>query len=378
MTALSIPGVLEAYRAQSDAIRQALFQVLDRGQYVLGPEVEAFEQEFARAMGVPEAAGVASGTDALMLALRAAGIGRGDGVLTVSLTAVATVAAIELLGAVPVFVDVSPRRYTLDPSSLERTIQACQKKLEIKAVLPVHLYGQPADMPAIKAVAQSHKMVVVEDCAQAHGAEIGARKVGSWGDAGAFSFYPTKNLGAFGDAGAVISRDPRMVRQVRLLRQYGWEEPHVSKMPGMNSRLDEIQAAILRVRLPLLEASNARRREIARRYDECLARAALQLPEQIPNTSPVFHQYVVRLQERDAFRQRLAALGVPTAVHYPVPVHQQPAYAGRLAMDPAGLAETEAISQEICSLPMSPFLSDVAMDEICHRIVDALSFSQVA
>jgi dTDP-4-amino-4,6-dideoxygalactose transaminase len=300
--------------------------------------------------------GVASGTDALELALRACGAGPGDLVFTVSHTAVAPVAAIELAGATPVLVDVEPGTCTMDPDCLGAAL-ARPPAGTPKAVVPVHLYGHPADMPPIVELARRHGLSVIEDCAQAHGAACAGRRAGAWGDLAAFSFYPTKNLGALGDGGMVVTDDPALAGRVRLLRQYGWRERYVSEVAGCNSRLDELQAAILSVKLPHLDKENARRRALAQVYDALLADTGITLPGTRPGVAHVFHQYAVRLPLRDALREHLHQAKIGTLVHYPTPVHLQPAYRGRL---PSGgpLPWTEQVAGQVLSLPMYPQLSE--------------------
>ena len=344
------------YLAHKAAIDAALTAVLDAGWYILGRQVAEFEREFAAWLGSPHAVGTASGTDALQLALRACGIGAGDLVLTVSHTAVATVAAIELAGATPVFVDIDPRTFTMDPACLRQVLQVSRSR-RVKAVVPVHLYGHPADMPAITELASRHGLFVIEDCAQAHGASIGGRRVGTWGHLAAFSFYPTKNLGALGDAGAVSTGDAVLADKLRSLREYGWRERYVSDAPGMNTRLDELQAAVLRAKLPHLEAGNLRRGRIAALYSDLLRDTCLILPTCRDGCQHAWHQYVVRSRQRDGLRERLQAAGVTTLVHYPVPVHLQPAYEDRLKL-PAPLPHTEEAARQVLSLPMFPELSD--------------------
>ncbi|HUB95806.1 MAG TPA: DegT/DnrJ/EryC1/StrS family aminotransferase [Stellaceae bacterium] len=357
-----------SYLAQREAIDAAIARVLDGGSYILGPEVEAFERAFASFIGVRAAIGVANGTDALVLALRALGVGPQDYVATVSHTAVATVAAIELAGARPLLVDIDATM-TMDPKSLERAFLTPPGR--IAAVLPVHLYGHAADLEGIGALARRFGARVVEDCAQSHGATLGFCRLGGWGDIAAFSFYPTKNLGALGDGGAVVTDDEELAARVRMLREYGWRERHLSEMPGLNSRLDPLQAAILGVKLARLDADAARRRAIAARYDHGLAAAArLTLPSRRPGTAPVFHQYVVRHPERDSLRAALARRQVGTLVHYPVPVHLQPAYRGRLALAPGGLAESERAAAEVLSLPIYPELEPDAVERVIAAICD--------
>jgi dTDP-4-amino-4,6-dideoxygalactose transaminase len=344
--------------------------VLDSGWYILGAEVAGFEREFADYLGVGHAVGVGSGTDALQLALRACGVGVGDSVLTVSHTAVATVAAIGLCGAEPVFVDIDPATFTMDPERLEEEIRSSPGGRRLKAVVPVHLYGLPADMAAIGEIARRHGLRVVEDCAQSHGASVRGRKTGAIGDIAAFSFYPTKNLGALGDGGMVATGDPDLAERVRRLREYGWEERYVSREAGLNSRLDEIQAAVLRVKLRHLDEDNASRRRIAGLYDSLLKDAGLILPCGRPDAVHVYHQYVIRSRERDALRGHLREMGIGTLVHYPVPVHRQPAYAAR---DGGRLPLTERIAGEILSLPMYPELGGDSVRRVCAGIADRLT-----
>ena len=351
-----------AYREHRAAIDAAVARVLASGWYILGREVRAFEQDFAAAAGLGHGIGVASGTDALVLALKGLGIGPGDLVATVAHTAVATVAAIELAGAQPVLVDIERSSFTMDAAALATTLDATPG---IKAVIPVHLYGQPADMSAIGAAARAHGALVIEDCAQAHGAALGGRPVGSFGDAASFSFYPTKNLGALGDGGLVAVPDEAAAGRIRALREYGWRRRYVSDLPGMNSRLDEIQAAILSALLRHLAAANERRRRIAAAYDRGLAGLGLALPQVRPGAIHVFHQYVLRHPGRDAFQARLKAAAIGSNIHYPVPVHRQPAYAGRLRAD---LPETEAAAAEVLSLPLYPQLSDAAVERVVQAV----------
>lgn len=352
---------LASYRAHKEEIDAAIARVLDSGWYILGKEVDAFEQAFAAYLGVQHAIGVGNGTDALELALRACGVGPGDVVYTVSHTAVATVAAIGRCGATPAFVDIEPDTYTMDPQSLTQALERGAPGRPA-AIVPVHLYGHPADMEAITAIARRNGLRVVEDCAQAHGAAIDGQKVGAWGDLAAFSFYPTKNLGALGDGGAVVSNDAELAEHVRLLREYGWRERYVSAVQGYNSRLDEIQAAVLRVKLRYLDADNAKRRAIAARYDALLADGPLRLPVVRPGATHVYHQYVVRTTARDELRAHLQARGIGTLVHYPVPVHRQPIYMAHL---PAGesLRHSVRAAATVLSLPMYAELESQQADE---------------
>lgn len=363
------PGA--GYRAHEEEIRQAVARVLAGSSYILGPEVAAFEREFAAYLGARFSVGVASGTDALQLALLAGGISNGDGVITVSHTAVATVAAIESAGAAPILVDVDPVTQTLDPDRLEDAVNECRKsspEVRVKAVLPVHLYGHPADLPAIVDIASRHELLVIEDCAQSHGARIGGIHTGKFGAASGFSFYPTKNLPALGDAGAVVTDEPALAARLRMLREYGWQERYVSQMPGTNSRLDELQAAILRVRLRSLDAENERRREIAAIYGERLRNFPLVLPAAREDVHHVYHQYVVQTESRDGLRELLNSRGIKTLIHYPVPVHLQPAYRRRVRIHRGGLGHTERLAARILSLPMHPFLTGEQVERVTAEI----------
>jgi dTDP-3-amino-3,4,6-trideoxy-alpha-D-glucose transaminase len=336
------------HRAEIDG---ALSSVLSSGRYILGEQTRSFEAEFADYLGVTHAVGVGSGTEALHLALRACDVGPGDEVITVAHTAVATVAAIEQCGATPVLVDVETETLTLDTARLEQAITP-----RTRAVIPVHLYGHPVDMDPLLAVARQRRLWVLEDAAQAHGARYHGRRVGSLGDAGCFSFYPTKNLAALGDGGAVVTNDAALAERVRLLREYGWAQRYVSDVPGYNSRLDEIQAAVLRVRLRWLDEDNAARGRLAAVYTEGLAHCALTLPVVRPGMEHAHHLYVVRSHERDALRTHLERHGVGSLVHYPVPVHLQPAYRDRLP-GRESLGVTELAARQVLSLPMFPELS---------------------
>jgi dTDP-4-amino-4,6-dideoxygalactose transaminase len=350
------------YLAHKTEIDAALQAVLERGWYIRGDEGRAFEAEFAAYHGSAGAVGVASGTDALHLALVACGIGAGDEVITVSHTAVATVAAIEQAGASPVLADIDPDFYTLAPAAFEAAITP-----RTKAVIPVHLYGQPADLAPIVRIAHEHGVRVIEDCAQAHGARYRGRPVGTWGDLACFSFYPTKNLGALGDGGLVLTADPAMTERVRLLSEYGWAERFVSHVTGWNSRLDELQAAVLRVKLRHLDADNTARACLADAYDVALRAEHLGAPKRRPDATHVFHLYVVRSADRDALQGFLRARGVAALVHYPVPVHLQPAYRGRLRGSDH-LPETEQAAREVLSLPIYPELAREDLDAVVAAI----------
>jgi dTDP-4-amino-4,6-dideoxygalactose transaminase len=355
------------YVAHRAAIDAAVARVFEGGAYILGREVEAFEAAFADFIGVAHAVGCASGTDAIELALRACGIGAGDLVFTVSHTAVATVAAIERAGATPVLIDVEPGTYTMAPRELARALLSPPAGRPA-ALLPVHIYGQPAELSALVEMARKHGLRLIEDCAQCHGALYHGKPAGSYGDIACFSFYPTKNLGAFGDGGMVVTHDPALAVTLREIREYGWRDRFVSARTGINSRLDALQAAILGVRVGFLASENERRRAIADRYDAGLAGLPLAVPVRRIEAIHVFHQYVIRLAERDALRSRLRAAGIATGIHYPVPVHRQPAYERRLASGPSGLGVTERAAPQILSLPIYPQLSDAAVDRVIAEI----------
>ena len=362
-----------AYRAQKEAIDAAVARVLASGWYILGQEGAAFEEEFASwlSAGGPAmtAVGCANGTDAIALVLRGLGIGPGCTVATVSHTAVATVAAIEMVGATPLLLDIDPRTFCIDPAELLDVLRNPPPGLPpVRAVVPVHIYGHACDMDAIMDPCRAAGIAVVEDVAQAHGARLHGRMLGTIGDAAAFSLYPTKNLGALGDAGVTATPDAALAARMSALRQYGWRRRYVSDEPGVNSRLDEMQAAILRVRLPLLDAGNAHRREVAAAYDAALADGPFAAPYRAPGVEHVFHQYVLRVPNRETVMERLRVQGVATAIHYPVPVHEQAAYQGRTALGPSGCAETARAAGEVMSLPVFPEITDGQVERVCAAL----------
>lgn len=337
------------YLAHKDGIEAALRRVLEGGRYILGAEVTAFEAEFAEYLGGGRCVGVGSGTEAVHLALAALGVGPGDEVVTVSHTAVATVAGVELSGATPVLVDVEPGTFTIDPARVEAALSP-----KTKAVVAVHLYGQPADLDSLVALCRRRGLKLVEDCAQSHGARWKGRRAGTFGDAAAFSFYPTKNLGAIGDGGAVWFPDAASEGKARLLREYGWAERYVSAIPGWNSRLDELQAAVLRVKLRGLDADNAKRRALAGVYREALG-GFHGLPPERPGAEAVYHLFVLTHPGRDGLKRFLHENGVGTMIHYPIPIHLQPAYRDRIAVR-GPMSVTECAANEVLSLPMFPEL----------------------
>jgi hypothetical protein len=361
------PGA--GYRALKPEIDAAVARALASGWYILGAELKAFEAEFAAWLGVPAVVGCGNGTDAIALALRGLGIGPGATVVTVSHTAVATVAAIEMAGATPWLVDIDPDHYTMDPEALRQVLEQPPAGIPpVKAVIPVHLYGQPADMDRIVPLCRQHKVALIEDCAQAHGARLHGQRVGTFGDAATFSFYPTKNLGALGDGGAVAVSDPALAERIAALRQYGWHRHYISDEVGVNSRLDELQAAILRAKLPHLDRQNARRAAIAAAYTAALTATPLIPPRQRDDTTHVFHLYVTRTTARESIQSALKAAGIGTGIHYPVPVHLQPAYAGRVALGPGGCPQAERAAQEILSLPLYPELAEAEVDTVCAAL----------
>jgi dTDP-4-amino-4,6-dideoxygalactose transaminase len=361
------PGA--GYQALKPEIDAAVARALSSGWYILGNEVRAFEAEFAAWLGAAAVIGCGNGTDAIALALRGLGIGAGHTVVTVSHTAVATVAAIEMAGATPLLVDIDPAHYTMDPDALRRVLEQPPPGLPpIGAVVAVHLYGQPADLDRIVPLCRAHRVALIEDCAQAHGARLHGRRVGTFGDAATFSFYPTKNLGALGDGGAVAVADADRAARIAALRQYGWHRHSISDEAGVNSRLDEVQAAILCVKLRHLDSQNARRRAIASAYTAALAGGKLATPQIRADAEPVFHLYVTRTRQRDAIQALLREKGIGTGIHYPVPVHLQPAYQGRVALGPEGCPETEAAAREILSLPLYPDLKDEEVATVCEAL----------
>jgi dTDP-4-amino-4,6-dideoxygalactose transaminase len=355
-----IPFSRPAPHEDAAAVRAAVDRVIASGWYVLGPEVSAFEAEFAAASGAAHAVGVGTGTDALALILKGLGIGPGDEVITTPLSAAYTALAVLMAGARPVFADIDPDRLTIDPAAVASAVTS-----RTRAILPVHLYGQAADMVSLQAIAARHRLAIVEDCCQAHLATAAGRPVGTIGVAGAFSFYPTKNLGALGDGGAVVTNDRALADRIRRLRNGGQTDRYHHQEPGINSRLDEIQAAILRARLPLLAGWTARRRALAAAYRAALETATIVVPREC-DPGHVYHLFVIRTDQergaenRTALQARLAARGIETLVHYPVPIPQQPALAGS---GPADCPRATAACGTLVSLPMHHGLneSDVAI-----------------
>ena len=368
MAAIPIGDLKRQYEALKPELDAAAARVLASGWYILGPEVRAFEEAFAAYCGASYAIGVANGTEALYLAMVALGVGPGDEVITVANAAVYEPLTILQTSARPVFVDADPRTHTLDPALLEAAITP-----RTRAIMPVHLYGRMADMGAILAIADRHGIPVIEDSAQAHGAALAGQRAGSLGACGCFSFYPSKNLGALGDGGAIVTNNAELADRLRTLREYGWSPRYYLVQPnGINSRLDELQAALLGAKLPHLDAWNERRRAIARRYTEQLTGLPLALPEHPADAAAhVFHLYVVSTPEREKLQAGLHARGVGAMVHYPLPAHLQPIYQGLAA--PGSLPVTERLANEVLSLPIYPELSDAEVDAVAAAVREALA-----
>jgi len=351
------------FHSYQDEILEAISRVCKQGPYVLGEEVATFEKEYAEYNQIPYCIGVGSGTDALMLAMRALDIGPGDEVITVSHTALATVAAILMVGAKPVLVDIDPDFYTIDAQKINSVISS-----KTKAIIPVHLYGNPCDMDEIMAISKKYNLKVIEDCAQAHGAIYKGKKVGSIGDIGCFSFYPTKNLGAIGDGGAVIFSDPNLKEKLLQLRQYGWDHKRIAHCISAVSRLDEIQAAILRVKLKYLDADTKRRQKLAQYYDKLFEQmTGISTPQVRFNCSHVYHLYVVRMKGRDVCLEKMKEEGIYASVHYKEPAHIHPGYRDLVEVPQIGLPITEKTASDILSLPIYPELSTNIVEK-CFNI----------
>jgi dTDP-4-amino-4,6-dideoxygalactose transaminase len=360
------------YLSIKTEIDAAILGVLDSCQFTLGPEVAAFEREFAAYCQAPHGIGVNTGTSALHLALLAAGVGPGDEVITVPFTFVATVSAIDYTGATPVFVDIDPRRFTMDPQAIEAAITE-----RTKAIIPVHLYGQPADMDPIMEVAKRHGLVVIEDACQAHGAEYKGRRAGSIGDLGCFSFYPGKNLGAYGEGGMVVTASAEHARTIRMLRDWGAEKKYQHVLKGFNFRLEGIQGAVLRVKLRHLERWTEARRDAAARYDALFANSGVETPWVAADSRHVYHVYVVRSSDRQAWQDLLAAQGIQTGIHYPTPVHLLPAFAD-LGYHAGQFPHAERAANEVLSLPMFPELTAAQGDEVARAVIDLVAPSAQA
>jgi dTDP-4-amino-4,6-dideoxygalactose transaminase len=367
MSRIPLVDLRAQYERIKPEIDAALQRVIDQTAFILGPEVSGFEESFARYVGAPDAVGVASGTAALHLALRACGVGAGDEVITSAHTFIATAEAISHSGARPVFVDIDPRTFAIDPELVERAITP-----RTRAIVPVHLYGHPADMGALRAIAGRHGLHVIEDAAQAHGARWGEASCGTLGHLACFSFYPGKNLGAFGDAGAVTGTDLALLKRVRLLRDHGRTSKYEHEEIGFGERIDALQAAVLHAKLPHLEAWTEARRAHARRYDDLLADVDVVTPFEAPGVRHVYHLYVIRTARRDDVCARLQARGIGAGVHYPLPVHRQPAYL-RQGYGTLSLPVTEQAAREVLSLPLYPELEEEQMQTVVRALKEAIA-----
>ena len=358
---IPLVGLFDQYQTIKPEIDAAIQNVINNSSFVGGDEVRRFEKEFAEFCEARACVGVGNGTDALYLTLRALGVGPGDEVITVAHTFIATSEAISMTGATPIFIDVTEDTMLMDTALIEPAITP-----RTKAIVPVHLYGQSCDMDAIMEIARRHSLKVVEDAAQAHGARWRGQRVGSIGDAATFSFYPGKNLGAYGDAGAVVSQDEALIEQIRTLANHGRLEKYTHKMEGVNSRLDTLQAAILRVKLRYLDEWNQKRRQIADAYREQLTSPGIALPIVHEHAEPVWHLFVIRLAEREQLQSLLKQAGIATGIHYPVPLHLQPAYEDRRSQ--YDLPNTERAAQEVLSLPMYPELRQEQIEAVCSAV----------
>ena len=358
---------LAQYKSYEKDINKAVLNVLKKGSYILGDEVVKFEKEFSKYIGSNYSIGVGSGTAAIFIALKALNVGPSDEVITVSHTAAATIAAIEMTGAKPILIDIEPEYFTIEP---EQILSAITKNT--KVIIPVHIYGQASNIEKIMTIAKGHNIYVIEDCAQSHGATFNGNKLGTFGDLSCFSFYPTKNLGAIGDGGMIVSDNIELMHKVKLLREYGWGKHFVSEIPGWNSRLDEIQAAILRIKLRYLDKDNKARQNIAHIYDNGLKNTEVTLPITRKNASHVYHLYVIRYKKRDKLQLWLKENKVLAGIHYPVPIHLQPAYEDRLE-NRCSLNITEKYCGEILSLPIYPELSKNDVNTIIELIQKGIS-----
>lgn len=365
MTDIKVPYIdLKAqYRSIKPEIDAALGRVLDSCQFVLGPEVAGFEEDFAAYCSASGCIAVNSGTSALHLTLLAAGIGSGDEVITVPFTFVASVASILYAGARPVLVDIDPRSFTMDPDAIEAAITS-----RTKAIMPVHLYGQPADMDPIMEIARRHKLVVIEDAAQAHGAKYKGRSVGSIGDMGCFSFYPGKNLGAYGEGGAVTTSNAEYAHQIRMLRDWGQDRKYHHLLRGYNYRMEGFQGAVLRVKLRHLEKWIEARRAIVGKYNRLLADAGVRTPQEMPWARHVYHVYTLRSDDRNALQQTLSLAGIQTGIHYPVPVHLQTAYSD-LGYLRGSFPQSEKAAAEVISLPLYPEMTDDQIQTVSQAVM---------
>lgn len=363
---MQMVDLVTQYKQLQPEMDEAIQRVLDSGYFIMGPELKALEKEVAEYLEVKHAIGCASGTDALQVALMAADIGPGDEVITTSFTFVATVEVIALLGAVPVYVDIDPVSYILDPEQLEAAITE-----KTKAIIPVHLYGQTAPMERIMEIANEQNLAVIEDTAQAIGAERNGQKAGTFGTMGCISFFPSKNLGAYGDAGMVVTDDDELAEKVRMIAKHGSKVKYQHELLGVNSRLDALQAAILRVKLPHLNAWNSRRAQLAENYKAGITAKEVTLPQTLSGNTHIYHQFSIQVPERDDFQNYLKDKGIPTAIHYPIPLHKQPAFksVGRNT----GVSVAEEVSDHIISLPIYPEMPEADQSLVIETINEYFS-----
>jgi len=369
---IPLVDLVAQYRSIRGEIDQAIQSVLESGTFILGDNVAAFEEEVATYLGVRHAIGVASGTDALLLSLRAYGIGPGDEVIVPAYTFFATAEAVSHVGATPAFVDIDPKTYCLDAAQLQSKFTP-----RTKAIIPVHLYGHPADMAPILELAKGRGVKAIEDNAQAIGAEYRGRKTGSLGDAGCLSFFPSKNLGGYGDGGMVVTNDSALAEMARKLRTHGWRTKYHPEMLGFNSRLDELQAAILRVKLRHLDAWNGRRREIAELYRTLLAGSEFELPGEAAYAKHVYHLYIIQVKERVVIQEHLRSLGIASGIYYPLPLHQLQPYR-HLRHHSESFPEAERAAQETLAIPLYPEMTDDKIEAVASGIREAVASSQLS
>jgi dTDP-4-amino-4,6-dideoxygalactose transaminase len=351
-----------------EEVNSSMKKVIEEGAFILGKYVKEFEEAFAVFCRAKYAVGVANGTDAITLALKAVGIGPGDEVITAPNTAAPTAEAIGHAGAKVVFADIDPKTYNLDPEKVRKAITP-----KTRAIVPVHLYGQPADMDAFRAIAREHGLRLVEDAAQAHGAEYKGQRAGTLGEVACFSFYPSKNLGAYGDGGAVVTNDPLIAEKIRMLRDHGRKEKYVHEVEGYNSRLDAIQAAVLTVKLKYLEGWNENRREKARLYDALLSPVrGVTIPRVLPGIKHVYHLYVIKVEDRDGLKKKLKEIGIETGIHYPLPLHMQPAFA-HLGLSRGTFPRAEEATAKVLSLPLYPEIGSEQVEAVAKAIKSFIS-----
>lgn len=368
---IPIVDLKRQYKQTGEEVEKAVIEVLRSGYYILGPNTKALESEIASYVGTKHAIGLNSGTDALHLALRAMDIGKGDEVITVAFTFVATTESIEIVGATPVFVDIDPDTFNIDAKAIEAKITP-----RTKAIMPVHLYGQPADMDVIMDVAKRHNLYVIEDCCQAIGASYKGKKVGSFGDVGAYSFFPTKNLGGMGDGGMAVTNSDYLKDRMIALRNHGGAVRYHHDEIGVNSRLDEIQAAVLRVKMNYIDGWNDSRRKIAQKYNELFKDCAdVQTPKELDDTFCVYHQYTIKVPNRDAVQKMLQENGVGAMIYYPIPLHMQKVHA-HLEYKMGDLPHTEKNTELVMSLPMFAELTEAEQEEIAAKVIDAIEKSK--